>query len=437
METDMWTGPDIWLEKHEKRVKKGDFWGGLQYMSFGDGVMADWEWALGSALPLLKPLLRPTGEQSGWYPCKAWPECECRHEVQDTDFGLIATCMCEDSDCSTFPLEPKDILLYGLDFREFADGIRRALGFAEPDGSPYCSRELRQIGVYAAVAAPVYLSMAGKEALLRELAKLVSLREGPFVLLTATGRNWEAEVEGITRAQGAAHIALSSVLEVKKESEGVEKLKVGKQKTEIESTSPLPSPPKAERVVFTRNASLEPMLAEFARRVASLRAGSGTLLNIHQEIAAVRKDFGELRSAKQRLEKMLADGLFAFTRKVDPRSFQAFCTILAEGDISKAARALGMGDSTLRDMLRAWAERGDAYRRMLDVVRWRKQVGRTDTVRLNENIILGKAESTDHPGLLSDLLDGLLSMTAGNWEDLSAELAEMLRAQMGRWPTQS
>ena len=179
------------------------------------------------------------------------------------------------------------------------------------------------------------------------------------------------------------------------------------------------------------------MLAEFARRVASLRAGSGTLLNIHQEIAAVRKDFSELRSAKQRLEKMLADGLFAFTRKVDPRSFQAFCTILAEGDISKAARALGMGDSTLRDMLRAWAERGDAYRRMLDLVRWRKQVGRTDTVRLNENIILGKAESMDHPGLLSDLLDGLLSMTAGNWEDLSAELAEMLRAQMGRWPTQS
>src|SRR4029078_9745874 len=106
--------------------------------------------------------------------------------------------------------------------------------------------------------------------------------------------------------------------------------KLGKQKTEIETTSPLPSPPRAERVVFTRNASLEPMLAEFARRVASLRAGSGTLLNIHQEIAAVRKDFGELRSAKQRLQKMLTEGMFAFIRKVDAMSFKVLCTILAE-----------------------------------------------------------------------------------------------------------
>src|SRR5262249_19830068 len=38
---------------------------------------------------------------------------------------------------------------------------------------------------------------------------------------------------------------------------------------------------------------------------------------IHEEIAAVRSEFGELRSAKRRLEKMLAEGVFAFTRKVD------------------------------------------------------------------------------------------------------------------------
>lgn len=35
------------------------------------------------------------------------------------------------------------------------------------------------------------------------------------------------------------------------------------------------------------------------------------------------------------------------------------------------------------------------------------------------------------PGLLSDILDGLLSMTACNWEELSKGLAEMLRAEMG------
>ena len=68
---------------------------------------------------------------------------------------------------------------------------------------------------------------------------------------------------------------------------------------------------------------------------------------------------------------------------------------------------------------------------MLDVVRWRKRVGRTEKVPLSENIILGKAASTDYPALLSEILEGLLSMTAGNWEDLSKELAEMLRGETG------
>src|SRR6185295_5977274 len=58
------------------------------------------------------------------------------------------------------------------------------------------------------------------------------------------------------------------------------------------------------------------------------------LAGIHSEIAAVRKDFGELQSAKQRLEQMLADGVFAFTGKVDATSFKVLCTILAEGDVS-------------------------------------------------------------------------------------------------------
>jgi len=47
---------------------------------------------------------------------------------------------------------------------------------------------------------------------------------------------------------------------------------------------------------------------------------------------------------------------------------------------------------------------------------------------LNEAILHEKAETTDYPGLLSDVLDGLLSMTADNWQELCEELAEVLRA---------
>jgi hypothetical protein len=260
------------------------------------------------------------------------------------------------------------------------------------------SAGLREIGTYASAAVPVCLSLDGSEELLRELTRLLGLRDGPFLVLTPTGDSWSAEVEALARPHAGGHVSLSSVLIV---------------------DSGLRS-----------NGAIEPMLADYTKRVASLRDGGSTLRSIHREIAAVRKDFGELRNAKQQLEKMLADGMFAFTQKVDAKSFQAFCTILAEGDVSKAARTLGMGDSTLRDLLREWRGRGGAYERMLDVVRWRKSVGRTETVPLNDEIILGRARATDYPAVLSEVLDGLLSMTQTNWDELSKELAEVLKAEV-------
>jgi len=68
---------------------------------------------------------------------------------------------------------------------------------------------------------------------------------------------------------------------------------------------------------------------------------------------------------------------------------------------------------------------------MLDLVRWRKRVGRTEKVPLNDEIVLGRARVADYPALLSEVLEGLLSMTESNWEDLSKELAEMLKAEVG------
>jgi len=124
---------------------------------------------------------------------------------------------------------------------------------------------------------------------------------------------------------------------------------------------------------------------------------------------------------------MLADGVFAFTRKVDATSFKVLCAILAEGDVSKASRTLAMPDSSVRTLMRRWRGGGKEYRTMLELVRWRKNVGRKETVPLNEAVLQGKADTTDYPGLLSDVLDGLLSMTDENWQERCDELAEVLR----------
>jgi hypothetical protein len=274
------------------------------------------------------------------------------------------------------------------------------LGFGPPAGAAYVSRELREIGTYAAVAARVYASLAGSEALLRELVKLQGLREGPFLVLTATGSTWREEAEAVARPHGGGHISLSSVLA----PEG-----------------------RGFRVV----GALQPMLGEFAERLASLRRAGETLVSIHREIVAVRQDYTELRTAKQRLEKMLAEGMFAFTRKVDASSFKLLCTILAEGDVAKAGRRLGIGDPMMRYTLRQWRDRGGAYALMLELIRWRKKVGRTEELPLNDAILHERGETTDYPGLLSDVLDGLLSMTTENWQEQSEELAALLRAGAG------
>ena len=68
---------------------------------------------------------------------------------------------------------------------------------------------------------------------------------------------------------------------------------------------------------------------------------------------------------------------------------------------------------------------------MLDLVRWRKAVGRKESVPLNENVLLDKASGVDYPGLLSDVLDGLLAMSDENWAERCEELAELLRPVVG------
>ncbi len=170
------------------------------------------------------------------------------------------------------------------------------------------------------------------------------------------------------------------------------------------------------------------MWAEYERRAVSLCDDGGTLRSIHRKIAAVRSEYVELRTAKQQLERMLAEGLFAFTRKVDAESFKVLCGILAEGHVAKASRTLGVPDGSARTRMRRWRGMGKPYRVMLDLVRWRKAVGRKETVPLNENVLLGQTRSADRPALAADLLEKVTEMPGQNWQEKAEEMEEILRA---------
>jgi hypothetical protein len=95
--------------------------------------------------------------------------------------------------------------------------------------------------------------------------------------------------------------------------------------------------------------------------------------------------------------------------------------------VAKAGRRLGIGDPMMRYTLRQWKERGGAYAVMLDLVRWRKRVGRKEELPLNDAILNERAETADYAALLSDVLDGLLSVTGQNWQERCEELAELIR----------
>ena len=153
---------------------------------------------------------------------------------------------------------------------------------------------------------------------------------------------------------------------------------------------------------------------------------------LRREIAAVRKDYQELRRAKEQLEQMRAEGLFQFTNKIDPESFRLICAVLVHGDIAKASRALNENDSTLRTRMAEWKRRGPAYQVLLELVRWRKSIGRREPGRLGEEILGGRTASTDLAGLISDVLDELLSFDESNWETKCEELAALLRPYVKR-----
>lgn len=72
-----------------------------------------------------------------------------------------------------------------------------------------------------------------------------------------------------------------------------------------------------------------------------------------------------------------------------------------------------MPDGSVRTLMQRWRKMG-------------KAVGRKETVPLNHDVLLGRADSVDYPGLLSDVLEKVTEMTGGNWQEKAGELEEML-----------
>lgn len=153
---------------------------------------------------------------------------------------------------------------------------------------------------------------------------------------------------------------------------------------------------------------------------------------IMQELGRVREEYYDHRTARRRLEQMQSEKLFAFADRIDPESFRILCAVMANGTVAKASRALNMKDSTIRTRMARWPKLGSAYLVLADLVRWRKAMEQKGTVVIPESVLKNSAPQIDFQGLLSDLLDEVLSMDGENWSDKAEALAALLRPYVER-----
>ena len=163
--------------------------------------------------------------------------------------------------------------------------------------------------------------------------------------------------------------------------------------------------------------------------VSEIRQGFGAL---QVGLAEVRKEFVVVRGARDRLAEMQGQRLFAFVARVQADDFRLLCLILATGCLSEASRASGMSRAYARVRVGRWRGMGSAYRALADVVTWRMDMGRRETVVLNEAITAGTAPAVDFEGLLSDVLDEVLEMDGETWQERAERLAELLRPYVQR-----
>jgi len=145
----------------------------------------------------------------------------------------------------------------------------------------------------------------------------------------------------------------------------------------------------------------------------------------------VAGDMSGLREENEDLKAMQAGGLFNFVKNVDVDALRLFFAILQHGDQSKAARALGIKDTTFRQKTRRWLAMDRPYRVMYRLIAWRKKVGRKILVPFNDEILHSGNGNGDMAAFLCEVLEGLRAMNGTNWAVVRDELEEVIREECG------
>jgi hypothetical protein len=289
-----------------------------------------WRSRYGRHFELLRPFLRPTASRAESCPCRFIPPCDCDHIVRvDEEWGLAAVCAC--GNCQPFRLDPKDLLIYGLDTPALGEAVRHALQFQPPLRRADASRpRLVEIGWHAPLCAAVYLALPeSRSALLRQIERLALEDRGPFLLLTPTRCSFSPETDGVLNRTSGFAIPLEAVL--------------------------LPRPEGQ----FKLRTAIAPMLASWATRLGAVQNHAVVLRNIHRELAALRQAPAKTAVPAEPVTESAARQAFALLKEFESEGrtgrapvLQVFRLYCMEGlTAGQVARKLGCSKATVLNRL--------------------------------------------------------------------------------------
>lgn len=135
----------------------------------------------------------------------------------------------------------------------------------------------------------------------------------------------------------------------------------------------------------------------------------------------------ENETLKQNLTRVLTE----FARRVDPEFLALVFVVLAAGSMRAAAKALKLPKSTLDDRLKQYVGRGGVYKLLFSALDLRRKgLGQEPIESFNDLFIRHQPQgAAPGPDLWRELLDGLQALNVENWQQIRAELIDLLQTE--------
>lgn len=131
----------------------------------------------------------------------------------------------------------------------------------------------------------------------------------------------------------------------------------------------------------------------------------------------IRDQEAEIARLKTALSLKLSE-MAGVYHQVAPQDMHIFVAFMKTGNQVRAAQSLGIKEQTLRARVSQWAGKGEAYRRMDDLYKWRKKLGRApQEVPFFENILYeGRPTPDVDSRVFMDIAEIIMDMNPQNVE---------------------